>query len=300
MGSLLSIHIDADADDTGDQVLCLDVDASLAAEDGAIAADLGANVSGYPACDFDACASFAGAHLSGYPATCYASKACGSMDCSHGYEVKDKKHFCNYAAKDRYNKCKSECNNAASGHDDWVKDCKNGCNYWQSGDCSASNANGDWIAHEVIQAEVTYTYQHGTAKKHTESKSKEWSQSVTTAVTSKFEFGSVSVSNEIGHKTVDSYSNEWSSNSLSSYQVTFKDKDDGKQLWQYVINIKDDCTHTEETFTRDYALTAGKWQKPCCPPGYGGQGHTTDYQSCHSPAKKAKWCSSDAVYFTLV
>merc|ERR1711908_6216 len=28
--SLLSIHIDADADDTGDQVLCLDVDASLA------------------------------------------------------------------------------------------------------------------------------------------------------------------------------------------------------------------------------------------------------------------------------
>jgi hypothetical protein len=264
------------------------------------ATDLGANVSGFPACDFKACEAYAGAHLSGYPATCYASKACGSMDCSHGYEVKDKQHFCKYAAKDRYSNCKSECNNAASGHDDWVNDCKHGCGYWQSGDCSATNAKGDWVARETIQGQTEYSIQHGTSKKHAESKTKEWSQSVTTTVTAKFEFGSASVSNEIGHKTADSYSNEWSSNSLSSYQVTFKDKDDGKQLWQYVIKIEDDCTHTEQTFTRDYALTAGKWQKPCCPPGYGGQGHTTDYQSCHSPANKAKWCSSDAEYFTLV
>jgi len=36
--SLLTIHIDANADDTGDQVLCLDVDASLAAQQEEVAA----------------------------------------------------------------------------------------------------------------------------------------------------------------------------------------------------------------------------------------------------------------------
>lgn len=266
----------------------------------AVATDIGANVSGYPACDFHKCEAYAGAHLSGYPATCYASKACGEMDCSKSYVIKDQNAFCKYAAKDRYSQCQKACDKAASGHDDWTKDCRYGCNYWQSGDCSASSANGDWVPRETIQGETTYSIQHGTSKSHSESKTKEWSQSVTRTVSKGFKFGSASVSNEISHSTSKSYSNEWSSNTLASYTVTFKDTDRGKQLWQYIIKIKDDCSHAEQTLTKDWALTAGKWQKPCCPPGYGGGGHTTDYQACHSPAHKASWCSTDVEYFTVV
>lgn len=266
---------------------------------GAVATDLGANVSGFPACDFNACASYAGSDLSGYPATCYASKACGSMDCSHGYEVTDKQHFCNYAAKDRYSKCNSECNSAASGHPDWVNYCKNGCGYWQNGDCSANSANGDWVAREVIQGETEYWIQHGTSKSHSESKTKEWSNSVTTTVEAKFGFAGASVSNTIGKSTSQSYSSEWSRNDQTGYKITFHEDVRGKQLWQYIIHIKDDCSHAEQTLTKDYALTANRNQKPCCPPGYGSKGHTTDYQGCDAPAKKASWCSKDVEYFTV-
>jgi hypothetical protein len=221
------------------------------------------------------------------------------MDCSGGYNIKDRQYFCKFDAKDRYNQCQSACDRAASGHDDWTNDCRYGCNFWKQSDCSANAASGDWIAHEVIEGQVTYTLEHGTAKKHSESKTKEWSKSVTTTVGAKFSFASASVATTIGQSTSKSYSNEWSSSTTVSYSVTFPDSDAGKQLWQYVININDDCSHSEQTLTKDYALTEGRWQKPCCPAGYGDKGHGSDYQTCHSPAKKAKWCST-AEYFTLV
>jgi hypothetical protein len=269
---------------------------------GVVATDpIGANVSSYPACDFGACSSYAGSGLKGYPATCYASKACGTMDCSTEYKIKDRNSMCNIAAKDRYNECQSRCDSAASGgHSDWTNDCRHGCGYWGgSTDCSANAASGDWISHEVIQGEVKYTMEHGTAKKHSESKTNEWSKSVTSTVGAKFSFASASVSTKIAHDTSSSYSNEWSSSTTTKYSVTFPNSDSGKQLWQYVININDDCSHNERTMTKDYALTAGRFQKPCCPAGYGAGDHKQDYQACHSPAKKASWCSS-AEYFTLV
>lgn len=166
--------------------------------------------------------------------------------------------------------------------------------------CTATSADGDWVAHEVIQAQVTYGLQHGTAKSHAESKTQSWSKSVTKTVSGGFSFAKVTASKTIGSGTSQTYSDEWSANTEVSYSVTFPAEDAGLQLWQYVINIEDSCGHTEQTKTTDYALTAGRYQKPCCPAGYGGPGHTIDYQVCHAPATKASWCSTTAEYFTAV
>lgn len=257
--------------------------------------------SSYPDCNFDACASQAGKGLSGYPATCYASKACGKMDCSKGYQIEDRSFFCKFDAKDRYNKCQNACDHAADGHQDWTNYCRNGCDYWKGG-CEANQASGEWKPLETIQGDVTIGIKVGTAKKHAESKTDAWSKSVTKTVEEEMEFSSKSVSTKVAKAQVAANEDAWYADVVVSRDTDFPVSDRGKQLWQWHINIHDSCSHAETTFSADYALTAGMPEKPCCVPGYGANGHKTDYQECTTEdgSFKATYCSKTAEYFTVV
>lgn len=167
--------------------------------------------------------------------------------------------------------------------------------------CSATDTDGDWIAREVIQGATTYSISIGTQKQHSQSNTASWSSSVTKSAGANFKFASAGVDSNVAQTTANEYAGLWSVSTTADYSVNFGAEDVGKQLWQYIIHIQDDCSHSETTFTRDYALTQGVWEKPCCPAGWGAPpNHTTDYQACHAPAEKASWCSTTAEYFTAV
>jgi len=169
--------------------------------------------------------------------------------------------------------------------------------------CSAIDTEGDWIAHEVIQGTTTYTIEVGIQRQYSQSNSSSWADSVTSKVGLSFKFASAGVDKTVAQSTANEYTGLWSveKDGHITNSVTFGAGDVGKQWWQYIIVIKDNCSHTEQTLTRDYAFTQGAWQKPCCPAGWGEfPNHTTDYQACHAPAVKASWCSSTAEYFNAM
>lgn len=165
--------------------------------------------------------------------------------------------------------------------------------------CSATDTDGDWISIETLQGAIELSISYGTVKTNSESNTSSWSNSVTKAVKVGFKFASAGVNSTVAQTTANQYADQWSAFKLSKYTVSFPATDAGKQLWQYVINIQDNCSHSVQTLTMDYSLTEGVYQKPCCPAGWGqAPNHTTDYQACHAPAEKASWCSSTAEYFT--
>jgi hypothetical protein len=139
--------------------------------------------------------------------------------------------------------------------------------------CSATGVTGQWEQRYVISAPTQETWMHGTEKKYSESKSEEWSQTVTAQVGATWSLlgaeGSVSITKEVAHETSQSYQDEWSVNDQQTFSITWGKEDVGKQAWQFVFYPTDSCGHTEETLVKNYALTEGAFRMPCCAPGYG-------------------------------
>lgn len=151
--------------------------------------------------------------------------------------------------------------------------------------CQATEVSGYWRYLFMVSGKTSITLKHGTNKRYEESKSQEWSHSVSAQASTSFTIkGTVDVSFSAGYEfrtsAVQAYANEWSSNKEESWTVEFSESDKGKALWQFVMPIKDSCHHEEQVFVREYALTPKKDDPPCCLPG-----HTTDapsYSTCSS------------------
>jgi len=146
--------------------------------------------------------------------------------------------------------------------------------------------HGSWKYKYVIASIGSESWEHGTTQTHKESKSKEWSKSVTTTVKSGFEFEgystSISVSKNIGQKVSEMYSDEWSISDTHIFTVTWTKDDIGKVAWQWHMSETDNCGHKEDTLVKDFALTSDAATLPCCVPGYGAD--MPFYTKCISKA----------------
>jgi len=136
----------------------------------------------------------------------------------------------------------------------------------------------------TIAAPTVESWKHGTTKTYAESKTEEWSRSVTETVSSGFDLegisGSVEISGTWAQSTSQTYSSEWSTNNEFDFSVSWGSEDVGKMSWQFNFAPQDSCGHTELSLTKEKALTEGRWRPPCCLPGY-----STDapfYSKCHS------------------
>jgi len=138
--------------------------------------------------------------------------------------------------------------------------------------CRANATTGHWQYRYTIPGAVTETWRHGTTKTYSESKTDEWSESVSVAVDAGFKFLGVgvdtTVTTEFSHQFSQTYSNEWSTTDEHDFQVTWSEKDIGRASWQFVVNELDTCGHQEESLLREFAITPNRLSEPCCLPGY--------------------------------
>lgn len=206
---------------------------------------------------------------------CYCSKACATMDCSSGFNIVNHDAMCATEPPQRRQKCQQDCQKA-SDKGAWVDFCNQGCDFW----CDAKSVTGSWKRRYTLAGQTSDEWDHGTSKTHSESKTKEWSESVTAQVSHKFSFGKASISAEVQHSMSDTYSNEWTVSDTHKFTVTFSPEDHGKTVWQFVFDTQDSCNHAETTLSKDYAVTRDAEQPPCCLPGYAHDAPT--YQNCYA------------------
>jgi hypothetical protein len=207
------------------------------------------------------------------------------MDCSHGYKVEDDTMFCKMNPADRHKTCMSDCNKAASSdHQDWIDQCKFGCGYW----CDVTHTKGHWEWSQDIVLPEDYTLKHGTQKKHSESKTKEWGWSVTSTVEAGFEFAKRSLSSSVGQKFASSTSDEWEEDFEEEWSYHAQQAQVGQSLWQFFLTHTDVCGHTETTKTKYIALTDSGDDPPCCVPGHG---KAPSYKQCTGGTPSA--CKGD-------
>lgn len=139
-------------------------------------------------------------------------------------------------------------------------------------DCKVSSVKGQWKYYHSISSPQKEIWTHGTSKQHAQSKTESWSSSMTTEVQAGFEFEgfseSVKVSQTVGRALATAYSTEWTTSSTHSFEVDFTEKDRGKVAWQFRFEPHDSCDHTEDTLTKEFAITANAGVEPCCLPGY--------------------------------
>ena len=139
--------------------------------------------------------------------------------------------------------------------------------------CKAQQVQGHWQYRYSISADTQETWKHGTTKKYPESKTTEWSISMSAEAKGKLEvkgFGvSGSMSGEVGEKFTEKYSQEWSVNTEDDFTVHWNAEDIGKASWQFVVDMKDSCDHIERALLREFAVTPNREREPCCLPGYG-------------------------------
>jgi hypothetical protein len=190
--------------------------------------------------------------------------------------------MCGYPALDRRDHCESFCKKA-SGHKKHKNDCQSGCDFW----CSAKSVTGHWDYLETVSKEGTATYKHGRyeSKGTSVTETKSWSQSAASAMgNGAFSFKgphSHSVSGSIGGSLSKTYTKEFAQWSEVTWTVNFKKEDVGKAIYQFDIDIEDNCGNKASYETQDYALVdTAKFDEPCCLPKYATD--VPEYQNCKS------------------
>jgi len=168
--------------------------------------------------------------------------------------------------------------------------------------CLANTTTGHWQYRYTIPASVTETWKHGTTKKHSESTTEAWDESVSAAVKAGFKFKGIgvdaTVTSEVKHQFSQTYSKEWSTTDEHDFQVTWSEKDIGQASWQFVVDELDSCDHQEETLLQEFAITPNRLSEPCCLPGYSFD--APYYTKCAQGAMlPKKGCSSQQDSFVV-
>lgn len=138
--------------------------------------------------------------------------------------------------------------------------------------CEVTSVTGKWHAQFTIAAPTTITFKHGTTKTNEHTKTTTWNGEVTSHVESDLKIfgfgGKASVDVKAGGEIANQCSDEWQTNDEEDFAVAFAQEDVGKFVWQFQFAIDDSCESGAEPITKEYALTAGAWEEPCCIPGY--------------------------------
>jgi len=138
--------------------------------------------------------------------------------------------------------------------------------------CTVNRSTSQWQYRYTISGSVTETWKHGTSKRHEESKTETWDESMTISVSQSFGFlgmgGEITITGSLAHSTAREFQDEWSTTDEQEFSVTWDKSDIGKASWQFIWNEFDTCSHEEHTKTREFAVTANRLDEPCCLPGY--------------------------------
>jgi hypothetical protein len=184
-----------------------------------------------------------------------------------------KKELCKEKPVDRRGHCLSYCETAA-GHKKHKNHCKSGCDFW----CAVKETNGKWVYRETISGPGSSTYKHGRSGGSSESVTKTTEWSISASANEKFEFDGASVSGSIGGSISKSYSSEFEMWDETDFTINFDKHDIGKALYQFVMDVKDNCGHELKYETQEYALVPKEDSKPCCLPRYADD--VPAYQKC--------------------
>jgi len=128
-------------------------------------------------------------------------------------------------------------------------------------------AIGEWKPRFTISTEMTYTLTHGVDRSNTTV----LERSARVAATATVLQTQTSAEAEISH----SFSREVSKSKEEKFQLRLGPAPGRGYLWQWVFSIDGIVT----VKTKEFALTAGRYEKPQCLPGYAAHGDPT-YQSC--------------------
>lgn len=147
--------------------------------------------------------------------------------------------------------------------------------------CQVTAVTGRWKQQFSIAAPTTITFKHGTSKKNDYTKTTTWSDEVSSTVKSSFQISGFGVTADVSAKvavqTSDQYSEEWQMDDEEDFQVAFSQDDVGKFVWQFEFAVGDACESGANPLSKEYSLSAGAWDEPCCVPGF-----CTDAPACHS------------------
>merc|ERR1712154_409550 len=80
--------------------------------------------------------------------------------------------------------------------------------------------------------------------------------------------GTVSISGTVARNEVKQFSEAWSSEKVKDRTVSFLKSQIGKALWKFQIVATDSCGGRSTIVLNHYALTDGRFQEPCCLPGW--------------------------------
>lgn len=176
--------------------------------------------------------------------------------------------------------CQSGKNADCDGKHFRVKCCK----------VKAFHVEGRWKWYTTLTGdERSIKITHGATKTKSETKTEEWSSSVTTTVETSLDAplpfgatggGKTSVSNTISRSMANTFSEEWSSSETKEDTITIKHDDKiGLELWQWVFDIEDPMRNKVSAGTIAYAYTKTRREPPRCFPGYSA-GTTIEHQIC--------------------
>lgn len=150
---------------------------------------------------------------------------------------------------------------------------------------------GQWTVYKYANAGQKITYEEGITRSSEESvtNTKQWQTSVTRSVAAGFELKgfsagtSVEVSFEYGESMESSVRSAVEKTQMASYETVF---DEPGQIWQFRYFIRDACyPDTWSMATKDLVITKGRFEPPCCLPGYA-----LDPRRQHGPCAAGSPC----------
>jgi hypothetical protein len=153
--------------------------------------------------------------------------------------------------------------------------------------CVVTSMTGHWEALQVISLQGSVKVTVGTSSTYSETATKEWSESAKMSLEEGLKVEGVgsettTFSQEVTAAMSDSYSTEFSRTTQVERTYTFAEDDVTKQLWQFVMSPSDSCGHAASTDINEIALTKGRYEPPCCAPGWATDAPT--YRTCKTQA----------------
>jgi len=134
----------------------------------------------------------------------------------------------------------------------------------------------EWVPQHAIVGTTTITIKTGVLSTTEMGKTVETSSKVSASM------GNPEVSgygSEVSSSLQTSFHRARSTSEEKTFSVEIEDTENEKYLWQWTFVTKfKDGTRLEDVGTKEYAITAGKFQRPKCIPGFGD---IPRYQTCH-------------------
>jgi len=164
---------------------------------------------------------------------------------------------------------------------------------------AAGKQSGSWMWVEAIANSGVKQYSYHSTERNTQSSSSEWSESLTVSVSEGFTYSGVSGSVEVSSAAARTQARSLETALQEGYAETqtydISPETVGMGLWQFEFTATDTCQHTEKIKTHEFIYTKGRFQSPCCLPGYAMGVYPPESYTCYQKefqVETASHCNS--------